>query len=178
MPDTIALSESAVAVLRFRVKGWRFPVGDRNRDAFQELVAAGIMASDGAADYRFTEDGWARREEVLSAAEAHLRSLEPRLPDRIELSEAARDVLRRRLAGDEEVIDANRDAYRELVKAGIMVPMHTFIGGREAAYTFTQQGWERRFEFQRPRPRFSASAITRSLRRAVALIGKGVSAAR
>ncbi len=55
--QTIALSETAVAVLRFRVKGWRFPVRERDRDAFSELVEAGIMEPDGT-DFRFTEGGW------------------------------------------------------------------------------------------------------------------------
>ncbi len=74
--QTSALSETAVAVLRFRVRGWRFPVRERDRDAFRELVEAGIMEPDGE-DFRFTEGGWARRDELLAAAEAHLRSLEP-----------------------------------------------------------------------------------------------------
>ena len=56
--QTIVLSASAVGVLRFRVKGWRFPIRDCDRDAFQELVVAGIMAPDGGGDYRFTEEGW------------------------------------------------------------------------------------------------------------------------
>jgi hypothetical protein len=84
MPESFALSESAVAVLRFRIKGWRFPVLERDRDAFSELVEAGIMEPDGK-DFRFTEGGWAQRGELLAAAEAHLRSLEPRLPDRLYL---------------------------------------------------------------------------------------------
>jgi len=64
MPQTFALSESAVAVLRFRVKGYRMKVTDRSLEAFREL-AAGIMepvpGADGnpEADYRFTEDGCA-----------------------------------------------------------------------------------------------------------------------
>ena len=43
MPETFALSESAVAVLRFRVKGYRMKVTDRSLEAFRELAAAGIM---------------------------------------------------------------------------------------------------------------------------------------
>jgi hypothetical protein len=109
---TVALSESAVAVLRFRVKGWRFTVRERDLDAYGELVEAGIMEPDGK-DYRFTDGGWARREELLAAAEAHLRSLEPRLPDRLELSRAASRTLARHLAGDHAVTAANRGDYRE-----------------------------------------------------------------
>ena len=55
MPDTITLSESAVATLRFRVKGWKMPVRDRHLEAFHELVAAGIMEPHGD-DFRFTEE--------------------------------------------------------------------------------------------------------------------------
>ena len=57
MPETFALSESAVAVMRFCVKGWRFPVRKRDRDAYGELVEAGIMEPDGK-DFRFTDGGW------------------------------------------------------------------------------------------------------------------------
>jgi len=42
MPETFALSESAVAVFRFRVKGYRMKVTDRSREAFRELATAGL----------------------------------------------------------------------------------------------------------------------------------------
>jgi len=169
MSETFVLSESAVAVLRFRVKGYRMNVTDRSLEAFRELAAAGIMeqvpGADGnpEADYQFTEDGWARREGLISAAEAHLRSLEPRLPERIELSRAARRTLARHVAGDKEVTGANRDAYRELARAGIMVSVGTFSKGDDCVFQLTHQGWEHRLEIQRPLRRFSASAIARSL---------------
>ena len=160
--QTVTLSKSALAVLRLRAKGLRLPVTDRRLEAYRELADTGIMEPDGE-DFRFTEDGWAQREELISAAEAHLRSLEPRLPERIELSRAARRTLVRHLAGDKEVTDANRDAYRELARAGIMESVGTFIKGDDCVFQLTHQGWERRHEFQRPLPRFSASAIARSL---------------
>jgi hypothetical protein len=54
--QTRALSENAVALLRFRVKKWpmKFRAGDLS--AYQELVHAGIMAPDGD-DSRFGEEG-------------------------------------------------------------------------------------------------------------------------
>ncbi len=155
MPETFALSESAVAALRFRVKGWHFPVRERDRDAFGELVAAGIMEPDGK-DFRFTDGSWVRRDELLAAAEAHLRSLEPRLPDRLELSRGARRTLARHLAGDREVTDANRGDYRELARAGVMESVGTFTKGDDCVFQLTHQGWERRHEFQRRLPRFSS----------------------
>ena len=96
MPQTFALSESAVAVLRFRVKGYRMKVIDRSLEAFRELAAAGIMepvpGADGnpEADYRFTEDGWARRQELLSEAEERIERERFEPPDASHLSEAAR----------------------------------------------------------------------------------------
>jgi hypothetical protein len=45
MPETFALSESAVAVLRFLVKGYRMKVTDRSLEAFRELAAAGWKRS-------------------------------------------------------------------------------------------------------------------------------------
>ena len=149
----LELTEAAVAVLRFRAKGYRMPVNGERLPAFRELVAVGIMepatGADGnpEADFRFTDDGWARSQEYLDAAEAHLRSLEPRLPDRIRLSGEARNVLARRLEGDQEVTDANRRAYQELANAGIMMPVGTFTKGDDGVFRFTSQGWERRFEW-------------------------------
>ena len=175
--QTVRLSKSALAVLRLRAKGLRLPVTERRLAAYRELADAGIMELE-ADNFRFTEDGWARREELISAAEDQIRSLEPRLPKRIEISRAARRTLARHLAGNKEVTDANRDAYRELARAGIMESVGTFIRGDDCVFQLTHQGWERRHEFLRPLPRPSTSAIIRSLCRAVSRIAKGVSAAR
>jgi hypothetical protein len=46
------------------------------------------------------------------------------------LSEAARALLGRRLAGDDRVTPENLAAYRELARAGIMVPISTWAGLR------------------------------------------------
>ena len=153
MPETFALSESAVAVLRFRVKGYRMKVTDRSLETFRELAAAGIMepvpGADGnpEADYQFTEDGWARRQELLSDAEERIERERFEPPDASNLSEAARELLRRRLAGDREVTDANRPLYRELVAARIMYPVSTWVSGPESVFRFTRAGWERREEW-------------------------------
>jgi hypothetical protein len=53
----------------------------------------------------------------------------------ITVSEAAQALLRRRMAGERvEVTDETRPLYRELVEAGMMIPLHTFAQGRESAY--------------------------------------------
>ncbi len=156
MPETFALSESAVALLRFRVKGYRMKVTDRSREAFRELATAGIMepvpGADGnpEGDYRFTEGGWARRQELLIDAEERIERERYEPPDAGNLSEAARELLRRRLAGDREVTDANRPLYRELVAARIMYPVSTWVGGSESVFRFTHAGWERRGESSLP----------------------------
>jgi len=146
MPATIALSKHAVALLRFRVKNWPMKVKERDRPAYQELVDAGIMAPE-EADFRFTEDGYAHLEEPLQEAEDRIERERFEPPGASNLSEAARELLRCRLAGDTEVTDANRPVYRELVTARIMMPIHSFIGGSESAFHFTYWGWKRRFEF-------------------------------
>jgi hypothetical protein len=64
------------------------------------------------------------------------------------LSEAALALLRHRLATkDNRVDDSNREAYRELARAGIMYPVSGFVGGPEASFRFTDEGWDRRDEF-------------------------------
>ena len=44
--------------------------------------------------------------------------------------------------GEWPVDDANREAHRELARAGLMVAVHTFSGGREPFYRFTREGWD------------------------------------
>lgn len=44
--------------------------------------------------------------------------------------------------GEIAVDDSNREAYRELARAGLMVVGHSFTKGREAFYRFTEVGWK------------------------------------
>lgn len=67
MPDSLTLSEAAVAVLRFEIRGWkaRNPAG--RLPAYRELADAGIMEPVPGTDgqYRFTREGFTRREAIL-----------------------------------------------------------------------------------------------------------------
>jgi hypothetical protein len=143
----IVLSPSAVAVLRFEIKGYRSETPERRLPAYRELAAAGIMEPVPGSDteYRFTADGLRNREAILER-EAERIERERYDPPDGNLSESARERLRRYLAGERGVTEENRPAYRELVAARVMVPVHTFVGGREAEYRLTYWGHERRFE--------------------------------
>ena len=61
----IRLSASAVASLRFRVKGWHFPVREQDLPGYRELVDAGILEPNGTGDFRFTQAGMEHREAIL-----------------------------------------------------------------------------------------------------------------
>lgn len=147
MLETIRLSENAVAALRFEIKGVRAKDPSRRLSAYRELATAGIMepvpGSDG--EYRFTEDGMRHREAILAREVERIERERYEPPDG-DLSEAARERLRLYLAGDCAVTEENRPAYRELVAARVMIPVHTFAGGREAEYRLTYWGHARRFE--------------------------------
>jgi hypothetical protein len=66
------------------------------------------------------------------------------------LSRDARDLLRRRAAGEQvHVTEENLEAYRELANAGVMTPASAFITGPESVFRSTEEGWNRREEFQR-----------------------------
>ena len=43
-------------------------------------------------------------------------------------------------------VNTNREAYRELARAGLMVAGNSFAGGDESVYHVTRQGFERRAE--------------------------------
>jgi hypothetical protein len=146
--QTLNLSEAAVFTLRTEIRGYRMPVTDRRLAAYRELAAAGIMEPVPGSDseYRFTDEGMEHREEILQREAERIES-ERFEPPVGRLSESAREQLRRCLAGDESVTERNRPAYRELAAARIMIPAHSFVGGREAEYRFTYWGWRRRFEF-------------------------------
>ena len=68
---TVTLSETAVAVLRFEVKGWKSRRPGSRLAAYRELAEAGIMepVPNSEAEYRFTEWGYARREAILREEE-------------------------------------------------------------------------------------------------------------
>jgi hypothetical protein len=138
--QTIALSESSVAVFRLRVKGHKLPVDEQRLGAYRELAEAGIV-EPAEEDFKFTDDGWTHREELL--VEAHDRIERGRFepPDAVNLSEAARDFLRRRVAGDDRVTPENLGAYRELAAAWIMYPVSTWAGGPESVFRFTLAGY-------------------------------------
>jgi len=60
---------------------------------------------------------------------------------RITLSEVALDLLKQNMSGAQILVnDENREAYRELARAGLMIPLHTFAHGRESAYRMTEAG--------------------------------------
>jgi hypothetical protein len=127
----VALSPDAIAVLRFEIKGYRSKVPGSRLPAYRELGAAGIMEPVPGSDteYRFTEDGMKHREEILQRETERIERDRYDPPD-ANLSDAARERLRFYLAGDREVTEENRPAYRDLVAARIMIPLHSFVGGR------------------------------------------------
>jgi hypothetical protein len=147
--QTMTLSADAVAVLRFEIRGWKAKNSASRLPAYRELAAAGIMepvpGSEG--EYRFTRDGLEHREAILEREAERIERERYEPPDASQLSEAARELLRRRLAGDREVTDANRPLYRELVAARIMYPVSTWAGGPESTFRFTPAGWDRREEW-------------------------------
>ncbi len=146
---TDALSEKAVALLRFRVKSWPMKVSVGDLPAYQELVDTGIMAPDGD-DFRFTDEGYAHREELLREATERIERERFEPPDASDLSESARELLCTCIAGIfPDGNETNRPAYRELVKARIMIPMGSFTKGDECVFRFTYWGYERRFELAR-----------------------------
>jgi hypothetical protein len=150
--QTVTLSASAVAVLRFEIRGRRAKDSASRLPAYRELAAVGIMepvpGSEG--EYRFTREGLEHGEAILGREAERIERERYEPPDASRLSEAARELLRRRLAGDREVTDANRPLYRELVAARIMYPVSTWAGGPESVFRFTPAGWERREEWINP----------------------------
>jgi hypothetical protein len=147
--QTVTLSAHAIAVLRFEIKGWRTKNKESRLPAYRELAAAGIMepvpGSD--SDYRFTQEGMEHREAILEREADRIERERYEPPDAGNVSEPARELLRRLLAGDDKVTDSNRASYRELAAARIMIPLSGFATGPEARYVFTYWGWHRRFEF-------------------------------
>jgi hypothetical protein len=66
----------------------------------------------------------------------------------IALSDAALALFRLHIQrrGDILVDDSNRETYRELARAGLMVAGNSFAGGQESVYHVTRLGFERRTE--------------------------------
>jgi hypothetical protein len=63
------------------------------------------------------------------------------------LSKAALALFRLHLEHRRTIdLEANREAYRELARAGLMVAGHGFRGGDESVYRLTKEGFERKAE--------------------------------
>jgi hypothetical protein len=72
--ETLILSEAALSLLRRLVLTEdRVEVKPENKEAYRELAAAGIMypvsgmARGPEANFRFTDEGWTRRHEILAS---------------------------------------------------------------------------------------------------------------
>jgi hypothetical protein len=145
--QTVTLSEAAVAVLRFEIRGWKAKRKGARLAAYRELAAAGIMelVPGTEADYRITDEGYVRREEILREEEDRIERQRYKPPD-ANLTEAAKALLRRMATGERvEITETNRPAFRELAEARIIYLMHTFTRGTGSGYRFTLLGWEQRF---------------------------------
>ncbi len=143
----IKLSASAVASLRFRVKGWHFPVREPDLPGYRELVNAGIMEPDGERDFRFTRAGMEHGEAILGREADRIERERYEPPDVSGLSDDARELLRACVVGAcPEGDESNRPAYRELVAARIMIPVGSFTKGDECVFKWTYWGWRMRFE--------------------------------
>ncbi|WP_165234717.1 hypothetical protein [Aquisphaera insulae] len=149
--DTTTLSETAVAVLRFEVKGYRSRDPRGRQQAYRELEAAGIMEPvPGGPGYRLTSAAFERRHELLAEAEDRIERnrLEP--PDVSGLTEGARRLMGRITSGERvEITDSNRSLFRELASSRVIDLMSTFTRGGESAFRFTYWGWHLRHELVR-----------------------------
>jgi hypothetical protein len=147
--QTVTLSASAVAVLRFEIRGWKAKNPAMRLPAYRELTEAGIMepvpGSDG--EYRFTREGLEYGDTILEREAERIERERYEPPDASNLSDAARALLGRIATGERvEVTRETRPVFRELAAARIMIPWHTFIGGWESKFSYTYWGWKRRFE--------------------------------
>jgi hypothetical protein len=152
--QTVRLSANAVAALRFEIRGWRPRRPESRLPAYRELAAAGIMepVPGSETDYRFTGEGLEHREAILAREEERIERERYEPPNTSDLSEAARTLFRRYLAGDDEVTESNRAAYRELAAARIMIPLSGFTTGPEARYVLTYWGWHMQSEIAQTAP--------------------------
>jgi hypothetical protein len=62
-------------------------------------------------------------------------------------------------------LDANREANRELARAGLMVAGNSFAGGEESVYHVTRLGFERKAELLAATSPWPGSAAVRFRRR-------------
>ena len=147
----ITLSVEALALLRRRLTQGDRRVDDSNREAYRELARAGIMCpvsgrtTGPESHYRFTAKGWRRRGEFLDGSASPARSTREDIAmPTITLSAEAVALLRLHLERDGiRVDDSNREAHRELARAGIMYPVSGYSTGPESHYRFTAEGWRR-----------------------------------
>ena len=77
----------------------------------------------------------------------------------VALSAAALSLLQHRFAGERvEVTDETRPLYRELVEAGLMIPLHTFALGPDSAFRLTEAACNLRDRVNGHATRFPSAA--------------------
>src|SRR5947209_8072210 len=124
-----ALSRNARTLIISCLSGEDIELTDRAISACRELERAGLLEKDSTRPTRLA-----------------LRRIREFLPHDGPLSRAALAQFQRHLAGDRDVTDANRAAYRELAAAGLMEAGHSFAGGDESVYRLTKEGFEQKAE--------------------------------
>ncbi len=147
--QTVTLSATAVAVLRFEIRGWKAKDPAGRLPAYRELASAGIMepVPGSEADYRFTREGLEHREAILEREAERIERERYEPPDASHLSEAARELFRTCIThGFPEGDETNRPAYRELVAARMIMPLGSFSKGDECVFRWTYWGHKLRFE--------------------------------
>jgi hypothetical protein len=69
------------------------------------------------------------------------------MTETLTLSDAALALFRLHLENRRTLdLDRNREAYRELERAGLMVVGNSFAGGQDSVYHVTKMGFERKAE--------------------------------
>ncbi len=124
-----ALSRNARTLMVRCLSGEEIEVTRSLISARRELEEAGLLE---AGSTRPTRAARRRRREFL--------------PHDGPLSRTAVARFRSHLAGDCEVTDTNRAAYRELAAAGLMAAGHSFVRGDESIYQLTKEGFQRKAE--------------------------------
>ncbi len=147
------LSENAVAVLRFEIKGYRSNSKDPQAGCLPGVVrrrdhGTGAGVPNGiTASLRMPGSGvkrFLRPPSIVCTPGTPVVG-----PDRA--FGYGQGCLRRHLNGDEEVTDSAGVRYRgNWREVGIMFPVSGFATGPESRFRFAKQGWERRIEFNCP----------------------------
>lgn len=140
MFEHIRLSETAIAVLRFELRGWKAKDPSRRVEAYRELAEAGLMevVQGGPMTFRFRSVAVPYLSAILAQEEARELGERQPTPDLESLSLPELRLFARLQDGEDVAAIQDGCAVQDLVRTGVLIARNPFDDARRTEYRLSE----------------------------------------